>query len=51
VLWRTMNDLDIEAERRFLEPAVSGYAEVRINGDSAVPGIRSIDLARAMGAA
>ncbi len=53
VLWRDMTDLDIEAERKFLEPKIKGFDEVRINGDSAVPGIRSIDLdlARAMGAA
>jgi len=53
VLWRDMADLDIEAERKYLEPKIKGFDEVRINGDSAVPGIRSIDLdlARAMGAA
>ena len=53
VLWRDMADLDIDAERKFLEPKIKGFDEVRINGDSAVPGIRSIDLdlARAMGAA
>lgn len=47
-----MTDLDIEAERCFLEPRIAGFDEVRINGDPAVPGIRSIDLdlARAMGA-
>lgn len=53
VLWRDMADLDIEAERKFLAPKIKGFDEVRINGDSAVPGIRAIDLelARAMGAA
>jgi len=53
VLWRDMADLDIKAERKFLEPKIKGFDEVRINGDSAVPGIHAIDLdlARAMGAA
>ena len=53
VLWRDMADLDIKAERKYLEPKIKGFDEVRINGDSAVPGIHSIDLdlARAMGAA
>ncbi len=52
VLWRDMRDLDIEAERKFLTPKIKGFDEVRVNGDCAVPGIRSIDLdlARAMGA-
>lgn len=52
VLWRDLTDLDVEAERKYLEPKITGFDEVRINGDSAVPGIRSIDLdlARAMGA-
>ncbi|HFD87439.1 MAG TPA: hypothetical protein ENJ35_07175, partial [Gammaproteobacteria bacterium] len=53
VLWRDMADLDIEAERKFLAPKIKGFDEVRINGDSAVPGIHAIDLdlARVMGAA
>ncbi|MAT65429.1 MAG: hypothetical protein CMN57_07265 [Gammaproteobacteria bacterium] len=52
VLWRDMADLDIKAERKFLQPRIKGFDQVRINGDSAVPGIRSLDLelARAMGA-
>ena len=50
VLWRDMADLDIKAERKFLESKIEAFDVVRINGDSAVPGIRSIDLdlARAM---
>lgn len=53
VLWRDLAGLDVKAEREFLEPRIAGFDEVRINGDSAVPGIRAIDLdlARAMGAA
>ena len=43
-----MADLDIETERGFLEPVLKDLNEVRVNGDSAVPRVRSLDLARDM---
>jgi len=47
VLWRDMEGLDAEVERRFLEPRIRaadpGYDEVWINGDSAIPGVHSLD--------
>jgi len=46
VLWRDMEGLDPAVERQFLEPKLQAegpFDEVLINGDAAVPGIRSLD--------
>lgn len=43
VIWRDMVDLDPAVERTFLEDRIEGYDRVLINGDSAVPGIESLD--------
>jgi adenine-specific DNA-methyltransferase len=50
VLWRDMEDLDVEAERAFLEgkiTAMSGngetWEEILINGDTPTPGVQSLD--------
>ncbi len=46
VLWRDMGGLDPEVERRFLEDRIRQHGpfdEILINGDSAVPGVRSPD--------
>jgi len=46
VLWRDMTDLEPAAERRFLEPKLKAedpFDEMWINGDAAVPGLRSLD--------
>ena len=43
VLWRDMQGLDPAVERAFLESKTGGYDQVLINGDCAVPGVRSLD--------
>lgn len=43
VIWRDMTGLDPAVERAFLEGRIEGYDRVLINGDSAVPGIESLD--------
>lgn len=48
VLWRDMEDLDPALERAFLEPMIGAAADtpfdvILINGDSTVPGVRSLD--------
>jgi len=46
VLWRDMEDLDPVVERHFLEAKLKAEApfdEMLINGDTATPGIRSLD--------
>jgi hypothetical protein len=46
VLWRDMKDLDPVVERGFLEgklKAEGPFDEVLINGDTATPGIKSLD--------
>ena len=46
IIWRDMTGLDPAVEREFLEERIrsSGvFGEVWINGDSAVPGVRSLD--------
>jgi len=46
VLWRDMVNLDPVVERRFLEERLGAegpFDEVLINGDTATPGIRSLD--------
>lgn len=48
VLWRDMEDLDPAVERTFLETQIeatvgSPYDVMLINGDSTVPGVRSLD--------
>jgi adenine-specific DNA-methyltransferase len=47
VLWRDMEGLAAEVERRFLEPRIRSadpaYDEVWINGDSGIPGVHSLD--------
>jgi len=43
VLWRDMEGLDVEQERAWLEPRIKGFDEVLINGNTAVPGIGSLD--------
>lgn len=45
ILWRDMTGLDPAVERRFLEGRIEAgaYDEVLINGDSAVPAVRSLD--------
>jgi len=47
VLWRDMNNLDPVVERQFLEAKLNEEApfdEVLINGDTATPGLRSLDV-------
>jgi adenine-specific DNA-methyltransferase len=46
VLWRDMDKLDPKVEREFLESKLESegpFDEILINGDSATPGIRSLD--------
>jgi adenine-specific DNA-methyltransferase len=50
VLWRDMDNLDVEAERSFLEAKIAEmeaggeiWDEILINGDSPTPGIASLD--------
>ena len=46
VLWRDMKDLDPKTERQFLETRFKEegfFDEILINGDSAVPGVKSLD--------
>ena len=46
VLWRDMDKLDPAVERRFLEARLKQdgpFDEAWINGDCAVPGVRSLD--------
>lgn len=46
ILWRDMGSLDPSAERRFLEDKLKTegpFDEVLINGDSATPGVKSLD--------
>jgi hypothetical protein len=46
VLWRDMKGLDPATERRFLEGKLKSegpFDEVLINGDTATPGIKSLD--------
>jgi adenine-specific DNA-methyltransferase len=47
VIWREMTDLDPQVERAFLESRIAdevpGFDVVLINGDSGVPGVRSLD--------
>lgn len=46
VVWRDMEDLDPVIERRFLEgrlKAEGPFDEVLINGDTATPGVKSLD--------
>ncbi|NPV52167.1 MAG: site-specific DNA-methyltransferase [Firmicutes bacterium] len=50
VIWRDMDSLNIEAERAFLEGKIAKMAadgeiwdEILINGDTPVPGVRSLD--------
>ena len=43
VIWRDMAGLDPAVERTFLGGRVGEYDRVLINGDSAVPGIESLD--------
>ncbi|MEW6448795.1 MAG: site-specific DNA-methyltransferase [Bacillota bacterium] len=50
VLWRDMEDLDVEAERAFLEGKITAmsnsgetWEEILINGDTPTPGIQSLD--------
>lgn len=46
ILWRDMEGFDPGLERRFLESKLKGegpFEEILINGDSATPGIKSLD--------
>jgi adenine-specific DNA-methyltransferase len=46
VLWRDMKDLDPKIERQFLEGKIKAegpFDEMLINGDAAVPGVKSLD--------
>lgn len=46
ILWRDMERLDPVAERRFLEGKLKdegSFEEILINGDSATPGVKSLD--------
>ena len=46
VLWRDMDNLDPRVEREFLESRLKSegpFDEILINGDSATPGIKSLD--------
>jgi len=46
VLWRDMGNFDPAVERHFLEKKISAegpFDEILINGDTATPGIRSLD--------
>ena len=46
VLWRDMKDLDPKIEREFLEKRIKAegpFGEMLINGDAAVPGVKSLD--------
>jgi len=46
IIWRDMKDLDPAVERRFLEPKIKSeglFNEILINGDTATPGIKSLD--------
>jgi len=46
VIWRDMDDLEPAVERAFLEPKLAGeerFDEILINGDSATPGVQSLD--------
>jgi adenine-specific DNA-methyltransferase len=46
IVWRDMKDLDPVVEREFLEPKLKSegpFNEVLVNGDSATPGVKSLD--------
>ena len=46
IIWRDMKDLDPAVERRFLEPKIKSegpFNEILINGDTATPGVKSLD--------
>lgn len=46
ILWRDMEGFEPATERRFLEGKLKtegAFEEVLINGDSATPGIKSLD--------
>lgn len=46
IIWRDMKDLDPAVERHFLESKIKSegpFNEMLINGDTATPGIQSLD--------
>jgi adenine-specific DNA-methyltransferase len=43
VIWRDTDGLDAATERTFMEERIAGHDKVLINGDSALPGVQSLD--------